>query len=117
VAEFIGQSGGVYLFDYIPLSEESPRSVLGQGLHMVRKHVFKSRPDFAYDQRTRNDVIADLKAAGFKDVQAFATGDIAGQWSLPESSVSSQTIIYSCRNNSDDPHHPPLANQTATRNA
>lgn|GEM_PF-2981699 len=97
IAELVNQSNGVYLFDYIPLSEEHPRSFFGRMLHYLRIEVFKLKGDFAYDARTRSGIEDDLRACGFEDVTSYSTGDIAQSWHLPEAHVPSRTIIYRCR--------------------
>lgn len=97
MAARLAKTDGVYLFDYIPLSEEPGRSWLGRLLHHVRVHWFGVVGDFAYDQRDRDDVASDLRACGFDDVRSYATGDIAAAWGLPAASVPSRTLIYVCR--------------------
>jgi O-methyltransferase involved in polyketide biosynthesis len=105
VADLLRHTGGVYLFDYIPLSDEPPRSALGQGLHLLRERVFGIRSDFAYDQRSRSDVAADLRSAGFDEVEAIDTHEVAQPWALPQSAEPSRTIVYCCRNRA--PGHAP----------
>ncbi len=97
VAALVIATGGVYLFDYIPLSEEPPRSWLGRLLHVLRVRVLGIRGDFAYDQRDRDAVAADLRACGFARVESFSTGDVAADWGLPQAGVATHTLIYCCR--------------------
>jgi O-methyltransferase involved in polyketide biosynthesis len=97
IADLLRQSGGVYLFDYIPLSDEPERSVLGKALHWFRERVLGIHADFAYDNRNRTGVAADLLKAGFRHVDVVNTGDVAGHWSLPWPRVPSRTILYACR--------------------
>lgn len=97
IADLVRATGGVYLFDYIPLSEEAPRSGWGSLLHAFRVKMLGIRGDFAYDHRDRQAVADDLRTAGFDHVEAVSTGDVARAWALPQSSVPSRTIIYCCR--------------------
>lgn len=97
IARRLAVTGGVYLFDYIPLSEEPPRSWPGRLLHLLRVHVFRLRGDFAYDQRDRAAVAADLRACGFDQVDSFSTAEVARGWGLPQADVPSRTLVYRCR--------------------
>ncbi|AXI01745.1 class I SAM-dependent methyltransferase [Aquirhabdus parva] len=95
IARLVNTTDGVYLFDYIPLSEEPARSWLGAILHFFRVKLF-GKGDFAYDQRNREDVAQDLRASGFGQVESFITGEVASLWNLPQANVPSRTIIYRC---------------------
>ena len=92
-----GEQGGEYVFDYIPVDDEPPRSLLGQCLSDLRHRLTNPPPPFAYDERTRLDVVADLRAAGFSSVEAIDTRAVARNWSLPHADVPTRTIIYHCR--------------------
>lgn len=97
IAALLAASGGLYIFDYIPLSEEPPRSLPGRLLHFLRVTVLRLKGDFAYDQRDRQAVADDLRQCGFADVQCLSTADVAPAWGLPDSHVASNTLIYCCR--------------------
>lgn len=97
IAAFIKAQGGEYVFDYIPLEDEPPRSRLGQWLSDWRHRRVNLPSDFAYDERTRLEVVQDLQAAGFSQVEAIDTGQIAQDWGLPHARVPTRTIIYHCR--------------------
>lgn len=97
IAQFIREQGGEYVFDYIPVDDVPPRSLLGQCLSDLRHRLTNPPPPFAYDERTRLDVVADLRAAGFSSVEAIDTRAVARNWSLPHADVPTRTIIYHCR--------------------
>ncbi len=97
IAAFLQENGGLYIFDYIPLSEEPQRSFMGQLLHRLRKHVFKWNYDFVYDDRDREGIISDLHRAGFSQVETFSTAEAAQRWKLPQASVATRTLIFKCR--------------------
>lgn len=97
IAALVTATGGIYLFDYIPLSEEPPRSRPGRFLHFLRVRLLGIKGDFAYDQRDRAAVAADLTASGFARVESFSTGAVASAWGLPQAEVATHTIIYCCR--------------------
>lgn len=97
IASFVRAQGGEYVFDYIPIDDEPPRSRLGQWLSDLRHRLTHPPPPFAYDERTRQDVVADLIEAGFSQVEAIDTRMLARSWSLPHADVPTRTIIYHCR--------------------
>lgn len=96
MAKGLRPAGGLYLFDYIPLTEEPPRSLIGRLLHWLRVNVFRIKGDFAYDQRDKQAVADDLKSCGFDRVTIHATGEVAQHWALPQADVPSRTLIYAC---------------------
>ncbi len=97
IANFINHNGGEYVFDYIPLEDEPPRSPLGNFLSRLRQRLSKHFIPFAYDDRTKLDVVDDLKAAGFSDVHLFDSAEVARSWSLPHAQVKTHVIIFQCR--------------------
>ncbi len=97
IARFVKLHGGEYVFDYIPVDDEPPRSWPGQRLSELRHRLTNPPPPFAYDERTRLDVAADLREAGFSTVEMIDTGKVARDWSLPCPEVPTRTILYHCR--------------------
>ena len=95
IAAHINACGGEYVFDYIPLDDEPPRSAFGEMLSRWRSRWQK--PAFAYDDRTRMQVADDLRSAGFTNVEAYNSADIAREWQLPAHDVPSRVIVYRCR--------------------
>lgn len=98
LASALRPAGGVYLFDYIPLSEETPRSRVGAWLHALRLKLV-GKGDFAYDERDRDAIAADLQECGFDRVEHHSTRDVARAWGLPLAGTPSHTLIYVCRVN------------------
>lgn len=99
IAQFIARVGGEYVFDYIPLDVEPQRSVLGKILSRIKTFIIQTESPFAYDQRTRHDVAADLRAAGFSSVEQIDSLEVARAWNLPHAEERTQVIIYCCRCN------------------
>lgn len=97
IADFIADNGGEYVFDYIPIDDEPPRSSLGAALSRLKDRLFEKPPTFAYDERTRMQVADDLRAAGFQQVEVFSSAEIAREWNLPHSDIKTRVIIYRCR--------------------
>lgn len=97
IASFLQAQGGEYVFDYIPVDAEPPRSRLGQWLSDARYRLTNAPPAFAYDERSSQDVVADLQSVGFAQVEIFDTRELAQQWALPKAEVPTRTLIYRCR--------------------
>ncbi|REH40309.1 leucine carboxyl methyltransferase [Paraperlucidibaca baekdonensis] len=114
IAQRLAHSDGVYIFDYIPLSEEPRRSLLGRVLHHLRVHWFGIVGDFAYDDRDRQAIASDLRLCGFDEVRSYATGEVAQAWQLPAAEVATRTLIYVCRMKNSAVAIPALANPEAT---
>ncbi len=97
IARYIAANGGEYVFDYIPLDDEPPRSALGNALSNFKNFCSSKEPTYAYDERTRMQVADDLRAAGFREVDVYSSADIARDWRLPHSDIATRVIVYRCR--------------------
>lgn len=97
IAEFVRFTGGGYVFDYIPIDDEPPRSFLGDVFSKLRQRLTNHPPPFAYDDRTRLDIVSDLKEAGFSCVDAYDSAEIAESWSLPYPEEKTCVITFHCR--------------------
>ena len=95
IAAHIKACGGEYVFDYIPLDVEPPRSALGAALSRWRMRWQK--PSFAYDERTHLQIADDLRSAGFTQVDVYKSADVARAWHLPHSDIKTCVIVYRCR--------------------
>lgn len=96
IAQFLRTVGGEYVFDYTPADCEPPRSRVGQWLSDLWRRAAGLPPPFAYDARTTQDVIADLRAAGFARVEAIASSEVARAWPLPFPDVPTSVIVFRC---------------------
>lgn len=94
IANHIDKCGGEYVFDYIPLDDEPPRSFLGKFFSTVRSLFLKQT--YAYDERTRMQIADDLRSAGFKRIDVYNSAKIAREWRLPKSDIPTRVIIYRC---------------------
>jgi O-methyltransferase involved in polyketide biosynthesis len=94
VASFLSRSGGEYVFDYLPISDEPPRSMAGKLLSRWRG---SPKRGFAYDDRTREDVAKDLHDCGFNAVEVFASQEFARAWRLPCPRANTRVLLYRCR--------------------
>lgn len=96
IAAYLARHGGEYVFDYIPLPDEPPRSALGAWLSRLKDRWLAKSPTYAYDERSRAQVADDLRAAGFRHVEVYDSAEIARAWKLPCSHIDTRVIIYHC---------------------
>lgn len=97
ISGFVKSHGGEYVFDYIPLEDEPPRSALGNLLSRLRQRLSDHFQPFAYDDRTKQDVVTDLKDAGFTSVNLFDSAEVARSWSLPCAQIKTHVFLFHCR--------------------
>jgi O-methyltransferase involved in polyketide biosynthesis len=82
-----------FVFDLTPTSEEPKPGVTGRVLEAAMKRFTNGRT-FERDARTREDVLAELRAAGFDEVEAIAARDVATAWSLPHAERATPTVVF-----------------------
>ena len=92
-AKVAALDGVRFVFDLTPTSEEPAPGMTGRVLEAAMKRFTNGRT-FERDARTREDVLAELRAAGFDDVQAIAARDVATAWSLPHAERATPTVVF-----------------------
>jgi O-methyltransferase involved in polyketide biosynthesis len=88
--------GGTLVFDLVPASEQPPPGLAGRTLERLMKR-FTGGKAFERDERTRDDIAAELAAAGFSDVQAHEPAAVATEWGLPFPEVPTQQLLFVAR--------------------
>ena len=83
-----------FLFDLVPVDEEPPPGRVGALLERAMKR-FTGGRSFERDARTRDQLVAELHAAGFTDVKAYAAADVARAWQLPHPEKPTTMIVFS----------------------
>lgn len=89
-------AGGTYLFDLVPTVEQPKPGWFGRLLERIMK-LFTRGQAFERDERTRDDLLAELKAAGFDHVELVEPGAVAREWGLPRPDTPSQQLLFVCR--------------------
>jgi O-methyltransferase involved in polyketide biosynthesis len=84
--------GGSYAFDFTPWPER-PGDRFGQLLHRTMKR-FTRGQGFAPDDRTRDQLVADLEAAGFDHARAIDASTVARAWSLPRAETATRQVVF-----------------------
>jgi hypothetical protein len=82
-----------FVFDLVPANEEPAPGAVGRVLEAGMKR-FTGGRGFERDARTRDDVLAELRAAGFTDVRAIAAADVAHDWQLPHAERATTMVVF-----------------------
>ena len=92
-AKVAAVEGVRFVFDLTPASEEPKPGITGRVLEAAMKRFTNGRT-FERDARTREDVVSELRAAGFETADAIAARDVAFAWSLPHAERATPTVVF-----------------------
>ena len=87
---------GMLVFDLVPAAEQPPPGRVGRALAALMKR-FTGGRTFERDARTREDITAELRAAGFSQVEVLDPKTVARAWSLPFPAARTQQLIFVAR--------------------
>jgi O-methyltransferase involved in polyketide biosynthesis len=90
------EPAGLFVFDLVPACEQPPPGWVGRALEAMMKR-FTGGRTFERDERTRDDIAADLRAAGFARVDMIEPRQVAHEWSLPFADARTQQLLFVCR--------------------
>jgi O-methyltransferase involved in polyketide biosynthesis len=93
VAARLASDGGTFVFDFVPPCELPPPGRVGRGLDWAMKR-WTGGQGFAHDERTRDDVIADLARCGFDRAEAIEPHDVALALGLPHPNTPTQQLVF-----------------------
>jgi O-methyltransferase involved in polyketide biosynthesis len=82
-----------FVFDLTPTCEEPEPGVVGRILEAAMKRSTGGR-GFERDALTRDDIMTALRGAGFGDIEAVASGDLAHVWNLPEPDRRTHVVLF-----------------------
>jgi O-methyltransferase involved in polyketide biosynthesis len=82
------------IFDLIPATEEAPPGRIGALLERGMKR-FTGGRGFERDARTRTQIGDELHAAGFTDVRAWSSSEVARAWQLPHPDRATTMVVFS----------------------
>jgi O-methyltransferase involved in polyketide biosynthesis len=85
-----------FVFDLIPTDEHPPPGFAGRLLEAAMKR-FTGGRTFERDARSRAQVLAELRDAGWQTCEAIAAGDIARAWNLPHADRPTTMVLFSAR--------------------
>jgi O-methyltransferase involved in polyketide biosynthesis len=84
---------GTLVFDRVPPREEPPPGAVGRALEGMMKR-FTRGQTFAKDERTRDELAAEVSAAGFAAVEMIEPAAVAAAWGLPFAEVPTQQLLF-----------------------
>jgi len=83
-----------FIFDLVPQAEEPKPGRGGKVLEAAMKR-FTGGRSFERDAHTREQITDELHAAGFTDVRAYASNDVATEWHLPHPERATTMVVFS----------------------
>ncbi len=99
-----------FVFDLVPTSENTEPDTVGRMLEAAT-----GGRSFERDARTRDDVVTALREAGFNDIEAVASSDIAREWNLPDPDRRTLVVLFVARASSRTSRPSSSRNQQAPR--
>jgi hypothetical protein len=96
IAPVVNRAGGELVFDLVPAVEQPKPGFVGRVLDRLFRR-FTKGASFAFDERTRDDVVADLRRAGFGEVIAIEPRTAPSHWNLPHLGSATQQLVFLCR--------------------
>ncbi|HUJ57478.1 MAG TPA: class I SAM-dependent methyltransferase [Kofleriaceae bacterium] len=85
-----------FVFDLVPRGDEPPPGLAGRVLERAMKR-FTGGQGFERDAASRDDVLDELRRAGFADVRAYSSREVAAAWHLPHGERATTMIVFSAR--------------------
>ncbi|HEY4244658.1 MAG TPA: class I SAM-dependent methyltransferase [Kofleriaceae bacterium] len=82
-----------FVFDLVPVSEQPAPGLAGRALGRAMR-AFTGGKGFTRDPRTRADLLAELRAAGFARATVTAAIDVARDWDLPHPEARTDTLVF-----------------------
>ncbi len=105
VASRLAASGGTFVFDFVPPGELPPPGPVGRGLDWAMRR-WTGGKGFARDERSREQVVADLLACGFDTASAIEPHDVAHAWGLPYPDAATQQLVFVAHVHPPSHNHP-----------
>ncbi|TNE86851.1 MAG: hypothetical protein EP330_19770 [Deltaproteobacteria bacterium] len=91
-SQLAARPGSQLIFDLVPATEQPKPGLVGRMLGWLMRRFTQGR-GFEEDQGSREDLVAELRAAGFEQVQWFEPADLTDA-QLPAPSGVVQTLVW-----------------------
>lgn len=85
--------GSAFAFDLVPFCEQPRPGAIGRSLQWLFER-FTRGAKFAFDERTRDDIAAGLRDAGFSTVQTLEPATAPAHWKLPFANKRTQQLVW-----------------------
>ena len=96
VRRLFDRAPGAFVFDLVPACEQPAPGILGRALERLFKLFTRGRT-IERDARTRDDIAAEIRAAGFASVELVEPSGVASAWKLPFEGVKTQALLFVCK--------------------
>jgi O-methyltransferase involved in polyketide biosynthesis len=94
IADLIaGRAGSQLAFDLVPSCEQAPSGTTGRLLAKVMGG-FTGGRGFALDDRTREDLCADLARCGFVSPRCLAPAEAPESWRVPHLKLQTEQLLF-----------------------
>jgi O-methyltransferase involved in polyketide biosynthesis len=90
------RSRGTLVFDLVPAVEQPKPGRVGRFLDTLFRR-FTKGATFAFDERTRDDLVRELHDAGFTEVTLVEPATAPASWTLPHLEARTQQLVFVCR--------------------
>jgi O-methyltransferase involved in polyketide biosynthesis len=91
---------GDFVFDLTPAVEKPKPGVAGQALGAMMRLATGGR-GFEVDSRTRDDIAAELRDAGFDSVEMLEPSVLKDAWRLPFADTRTQVLLFHCKTSNE----------------
>ena len=81
------------MFDLVPFIEQPRPGRVGRGFEGLFKRATKGAT-MAFDGRSRDDLAAELRAAGFTTVERIAPAEAPAAWAVPHLARRTQQLVW-----------------------
>lgn len=92
-AEALAEHGGTFVFDLVPQREQPPTGAIGHFLGWCLKR-FTGGRGFVDDDRTRHDLLRELRGAGFDEAVVLDSAEAAVSRALPFADVPTHQLVF-----------------------
>lgn len=86
---------GTFVFDLVPAGEEWHAGVVARLLDRLLKRA-TGGSTFVKDERSRHEIAAELKDAGFEAVDLLEPDALLSAWNLPFPGARTQVLLFRC---------------------
>jgi O-methyltransferase involved in polyketide biosynthesis len=97
-----------FVFDLVPASEQPKPGAVGRALEAAMKS-FTGGRSFERDARSREEIAAEVRLAGFPEVVMIEPAQVAAAWGLPFPQARSQQLLFTAERGRPRPGNSPAA--------
>jgi O-methyltransferase involved in polyketide biosynthesis len=96
VHALLSARGGIFLFDLVPAIEQPRPGLFGRALGWLMR-LFTRGGAFVRDERTRDDIAAELRGVGFSKIEIYEPQSAPRGWQLPHLDRRTQQLVFAAQ--------------------